>query len=199
MAPVPKRRRKPPATALADLDRDLRRDLEKGRGFFAEYKTIEDMQAAWAGVGDELLAAWIEANPGTRPYAWWLLVHRKERPIVGQWATPEILDRERRDARFGYLCTSIWYGGNGHASSYLQQEPTAYLLEHNLLLPGEYERFVEHLHSYLTEPRANRIDLTIRTDPKNPRLLHEIDLDERCQSRKRTHRGTSHSLGVSIP
>ena len=199
MAPVPKRRRKPPASALADLDSDLRRDLEHGHGFFTEYKTIEDMQAAWDAVGEELLAAWIEENPGTRPYAWWLLVHRKERPIVAKWADQRPMDRERREARFGFLDTSLWCGGTGHESSYFQQDPTAYLVEHNLLLPGEYERFIEHLNSRFAESHVKLIEWTLKHDPKNPRLLHEIDLNERCQPPKRTHQPPSNCPGISGP
>src|SRR5688572_5271552 len=126
MPSIPKRqRRQRPTQLLAELDDDLRRDLELGYGFFNEYKTREEMQQAWGAFGEELLADFIEENPGDRPYCWWLCAHGKERPVVAAWATPAIVEQERARSRFGFLHSRIWSGAKGFKSSYLQQDSTA--------------------------------------------------------------------------
>lgn len=173
--PLPKRqRRQKPADQLANLDEDLRRHLETGLPFFNEFATLEEMAAVWDVVGEELLAECVQRCPGERPYGWWLCQHRKERPVVATWATDEYVSRERERSKFGFLHFQIWSGACGHKSSYLQQNETAYLLENDLLEPGEFERFIERQRSAFGDTNADLMERTLRHDPKNPRLLYHI-------------------------
>jgi hypothetical protein len=168
--PVPRRPRKQQAAdTLAGLHRELRRDLECGYGFFQEYETKEEMAAAWDAVGKELLREWIAENPATRPYAWWLFDHGKERPVIND-SGEEYLARERREARFGFLHTSIWGRGG-----YFQQEPLDYLIEHDLLEPGELERYHALRLQRDAEFRAAHCTWRARHEPNMPRKQGDID------------------------
>jgi hypothetical protein len=120
---------------LAELDDAKRHDLERGRRWIAGfgYETREDMAADWSDFGEELLTQWIASYPGTRPFAWWL-EHGQERPVVGSWAA-DVISRERLAARFGYLHTNAWSGGEP-----LQEVETFYLERNGLLLPDELAR-----------------------------------------------------------
>lgn len=132
--PVPKRRRQKPADMLADLHPELRRDMEKGYSFFHKFESLEHMQDAWDAFGPDLLAEWILANPGTRPFAWWVCEHKQERPIL----KPDPYEAVRRkSARFGFLNTRM-YGGP--TMTPYQQDETEYLIEHGLLSDDELNR-----------------------------------------------------------
>ena len=137
MPPLPRKpRRTPPAQALAALSDDLRRDLEDGHSFFESYETKEDMAAAWAAVGKELLAEYIAQHPGRRPFAWWLCEHKQERPLNTDRANFKEMPWVRQQARFGFVHTSIWYG-DGRP---YQQDETEYLEDHGLLTDDELRR-----------------------------------------------------------
>ncbi|MDB5344303.1 MAG: hypothetical protein JWP89_2680 [Schlesneria sp.] len=135
MPAVPKRqRRQQPTDRLADLSEDLLADLRTGSPIFERYETIDDMRDAWEEFGDEILAAWIVLQPGTRPFAWWLFDHGKERPIIGD--LPDFaLVCQRRDARFGFLDTSIWL-----CPGYLQEPECPYLERMGILSEEELKR-----------------------------------------------------------
>jgi hypothetical protein len=90
------------------LDRFQIRHLLEGHPllFWKGFKTIGDFAAAWTFHRDVLLPSFIDQHPGHRPFAWWLLEHRQERPVVAAWATPEIAEAHRRiipDFAFEFL------------------------------------------------------------------------------------------------
>lgn len=149
MPPLPRKpRRTPPAQALAALSDDLRRDLEDGHSFFESYETKEDMAAAWAAVGEELLTAYIAQHPGRRPFAWWLFSHGQERPLNPGWANDNI-ERDRSRSRFGFLDTSDWVG----SLLPMQEDQTFYLQRMGLLTATELQLIP------FEEPEDEAVDL----------------------------------------
>jgi hypothetical protein len=86
---------------------DLNRQLKYGNWFVTKtLQSREDFVVAWRIHGKLITAEW--PDDLSRPYAWWLLMHLKERPIVRPQG--EQVDRELRSQheRFGYLHTSIF-------------------------------------------------------------------------------------------
>jgi hypothetical protein len=115
------------------LDRFQMRHLLAGHPLLAwkAFKTIEDFAAAWTFHRDELLPAFIDQHPGQRPFAWWLLDHGLQRPVVAAWATPEIAEAHRRilpAAAFGFLHNDCF-----------QQSERDYLAESGLLTAAELD------------------------------------------------------------
>ena len=165
MPSLPRRqRRQPAAEALAELDPDLRRDLETGHSFFERYETIEDMRAAWNAVGDELTNEFIRQHPGTRPFAWWILEHKQERPINPDGgADDKHLAQLRREARFGFLDTRIWLS----RLIPIQEDQTFYLQRSGLLTDDELSRIP------FEEPDDDTIDMgqrILNVSHRGPRL-----------------------------
>ncbi len=169
MPRVPRPRKKPSAETLASLTEFQRMDLTLGYGFFDEYETLEEMTAVWELVEDEIMDQWCAERPGERPYAWWLLTHKLERPIIGAMGD-EYVARRRREARFGYLNTHVWGQGG-----YLQQPQTEYLIEHDLLLPGELERFTERQLRENADAIANFQKWKDRHEPNDDRKLAHFE------------------------
>lgn len=127
-------RRQQPVDRLAELDADLRADLETGSPIFDRYETIDDMREAWQAMGDQIVEEWVAAYPGSRPLCWWLFSHGKERPVTGSWATPEIVARHRAESRFAFLHTSSWAG------EWLQMPEWEHLHRHGILTADELSR-----------------------------------------------------------
>jgi hypothetical protein len=119
---------------LSDLTRDQRYHLETGLVFFEGLPDLETFREAWKLYRDEILPAFVREHPGQRPFAWWLLEHRKERPIVDarpdakEWEKHEREDRWNR-RRFGYLHTDFIPA--------LQEDETEYLARKRLLTAEE--------------------------------------------------------------
>lgn len=128
------KRRIPLADELAQLDDDLRYDLEFGWSFFEGYPNWESMRNDWLKFGDEITQQWIQRHPGSRPFGWWVFTHGKERPVVLE-GHRNLADRLRAGARFSFLDTSIVMGG-----ATLQETQSDYLAQNGLLEPAEIER-----------------------------------------------------------
>ena len=95
---------------------------------------IDASRAAWELHRRTLLSGFIKANPGRRPFAWWIFDHGKERPIRDGHGFTEEFFAEQRAETFGYLHTDIWRG-----PQFVQEPQVAYLRRHNLLSPEELE------------------------------------------------------------
>ena len=93
---------------------------------------IDASRAAWELHRDTLLPEFIKANPGRRPFAWWIFDHKQERPIREGHGFAEQFFAEQRAETFGYLHTDIWRG-----PQFVQEPQVAYLRRHNLLSPEE--------------------------------------------------------------
>lgn len=157
MPALPRRRRRQHAAdALAELDPMLRWDLESGRSL-EQFATPEDLANVWDSLGDELLAEWITANPGTRPWAWWVCEHGQERPVTGSWATPAVVAKHRAESRFGFLHSDIWSGRET-----LQMPEWEYLHRAGLLTDDELARlpvFDASLPIYKQMGRSFKLDI----------------------------------------
>jgi hypothetical protein len=100
MPPV-SRRRRADVNALSD---DELRHLTHGRPFFGGFRDDrERFEQAWAAHGETITADYIAQHPGRRPFGWWLLTHKQERPIVGEWMSLERIAAERKREPFGFL------------------------------------------------------------------------------------------------
>jgi hypothetical protein len=154
MGLIPRRqRRQRPTDLLAELHPELRRDLEQGYSFFVQYETLEEMQAAWAAIGEELLADYIAQHPGRRPFAWWLFSHGQERPLnPGGDRLADFIAICRSQARFGFLDTSCW----GGSLLPMQEDQTFYLQRMGLLTATELQLIP------FEEPEDETVDLGLR-------------------------------------
>ncbi|SRR5579871_944495 len=94
-----------------------------------------DLEAAWGLHRERMLKAWVAVSPGTRPFAWWLLDHGKERPIIRGNATPEMIDSDRRGT-YGFLHTHALVGPLSDWGPWQEPEED-YLRRHNLLTAAE--------------------------------------------------------------
>jgi hypothetical protein len=108
--------------------------------FFEGLPDLKAFREAWKRYRHEILPAFIREHPGRRPFAWWLLEHRKERPIVDN--RPDAKDREKRERQerrnrrcFGYLHT--------HFIPALQEDETEYLARKRLLTAEERKLLLE--------------------------------------------------------
>lgn len=167
---VPKRqRRRPAAQLLAEIPIEVMFDFEHGHTFPDVHPTIEDFEHSWEPVAEEFMAKWLEDNPGRRPFAWWLLEHGKERPIVNACG-PDFEARERRAARFGCLHGDIWLGPHEHGG-WWQQNSFLYLVGNNLLLPGERERAAQLEQSVNEMSAMSNIGWLRKTEPESRKLV----------------------------
>jgi hypothetical protein len=128
---------------LSELSADQRQELETGRPFFGGFKRDRAaLEEAWDLHGEAILAEFIAKHPATRPFAWWLLEHGQERPIVH----PEPGPQEQLDAlrvrTWNFLHTSILWGPLDQWGPLQEPEPD-YLKRLGLLEPGEYEAYQE--------------------------------------------------------
>lgn len=138
----PKRRRRPDMSAEVILKNpSLRRHLLAGMPFFhtdsGMFATVDDLRDAWELTRDVLLPKFIEEHPGRRPFAWWLLDHGHERPILHEnlapYMTEEHLRRaDRKEQKFGFLHT--------RTIPEFQEAERDYLERLGLLEFGELER-----------------------------------------------------------
>lgn len=175
--PVNRRqRRRPAAQLLAEIPLEVVFDFASGHTFPDVHPTIDEFQDDWEPVAEEFVAKWIEEQPGSRPFGWWLN-HGKERPIVNP-CNGAFEDQQRASARFGCLYGDVWIGPHKN-DGWWQQNSFLYLIEHNLLHPGERER-ATWLEQYTreqcimsdigwchkTEPDSKKLITMLRDNPK---------------------------------
>jgi hypothetical protein len=121
---------------------EQRRQLLRGYGFFPDeiFRDLESYAEAWELHRDELMAEFIAKHRSEtfiRPVAWWIVEHRRERPIVNPFLSESILATKRAEL-FGYLHTHV-YGGKG---MYCMQESEPDYLDRLGLLTDEEREFL---------------------------------------------------------
>jgi hypothetical protein len=118
---------------LVELDKDCRFELEHGRPLIVGFGgNLEAFKAAWELHGPEILEEFIRDHPGKRPFACWLLVHKKERPVVdNSWPTTgegkAVMRQEH--THYGFFHTDY------HPP--IQEAEANYLARHGLLTDEE--------------------------------------------------------------
>lgn len=114
---------------LTDLTRDQRMILERGDCYF-DSLPIETLQDLWEQHREGLRSEWIEARPGSRPFAEWLvdLIPQHGERRLTRFATG--LDRQHW-LRFGILHTDL--------TPPAQESEASYLDRHGLLSDQERE------------------------------------------------------------
>jgi hypothetical protein len=118
---------------LSDLSKDQRYHLEHGMSWFGGFEdNLEAFTEAWEIHGEAILAEFIAKHPGRRPFAWWLLEHKKERPLLDGYTREEFREYRFGGHRFGFLHTNGWIPP-------VQEDEIAYLDRLNLLTPQERE------------------------------------------------------------
>jgi hypothetical protein len=130
---------------LAEIDFNQKQQLLTGRPFawdlFGQLPTRDDFEQAWLIHGEKLTAAFVQENPGMRPFGWWLIDHGIERPVVGQqWFTDEYREKLRAQG-YGYLHTHAYGGPNFEP---YQEEEQDYLFRHGLLTVAEMEQLMQN-------------------------------------------------------
>lgn len=148
--PTNRRKRMPRRrTDTTELTWEMRYHLEHGYGIFGDRLTREEFEDAWDEHGETILAEFIEENPGRRPFAWWLLEHGEERPVVAPWATAKEVESYRsancRRDTFGFLHTSVWAGKKPGGGYWSLQEPEPFYLRRHGLLTAEEEEILADL------------------------------------------------------
>ncbi len=57
----------------------------------------ETVRSAWESLRDELLPAWVEEHPGTRPWGWWKHDAPKAKvPGIPEWHLPEMVEPRKQ-------------------------------------------------------------------------------------------------------
>ncbi|MBL8798775.1 MAG: hypothetical protein JNM56_33085 [Planctomycetia bacterium] len=104
--------------------------LETGMHLLDGFDDRATFEAAWEMHRPDIMADFAAQQPGRRPFAWWLLDHGEERPVLhGRLTAAElqaIRDDERRGMYFGYL----------HCEG-LQESEVSYLRRRGLLTAEE--------------------------------------------------------------
>lgn len=122
------------------LDFDCREELLHGGPMFdggGFQGNVAAFKRAWEIHGERLTAEHIKEHPCTRPFAWWVLTHRHERPIIIRDYPGDLKEWEslqRAENMFGYLHTQC-YGGPDFSP--FQEEESDYLARHGLLSAAE--------------------------------------------------------------
>ena len=96
---------------VEELTIDIESELIHGRPMLGKgcHGDIELLREAWEIHRDVVLPEYIAKNPGCRPFAWWVLEHGEERPIIQDLPEGEKYFR-RQYERYGFL-HSMLYGG----------------------------------------------------------------------------------------
>jgi|SRR5580704_7109362 hypothetical protein len=107
---IPVRRRRPDLETLDPTQEShLLYGWAFGHGFIGDRDTFS---TAWELHRDRLLPAFVEAHPGQRPFAFWLVDRGEERPVLpGQTISAEAEERARwgcNGEKFGFLHTDFW-------------------------------------------------------------------------------------------
>jgi hypothetical protein len=140
--PTNRRKRLPRRRAnVAELSFGQRYHLERGFLMLSSFGDLSEFKFAWRLHRATILPEFIAANPGRRPFGWWLLDHGRERPVTASWASPAEVEGFRHGGRverkFGFLHTSI-LGGDGLGEP-LQEPEDEYLARLGLLGAAELQ------------------------------------------------------------
>jgi hypothetical protein len=120
--------------------------------------TGEKETAAWEDLRDELLPAWVEERPGSRPWGWWKHDAPKAKaPEIPAWHLSEMVEPrkqlggtgapswEKYPAILAYYTRGIpdsWEGIDPNDPPVVESE-AAYLKRHKLFVNGEERRLTE--------------------------------------------------------
>src|SRR5262249_14989647 len=123
---------------ISELGVDQRQELETGIPFATGCRgDLLAFRSAWAIHGEQVTEEYVRESPGRRHFAWWLLTHGRERPIVADWADRAWVEAwGREENAIAYLHTSI-FGGRGFEPF---QEPEESYLDRCGLLTAEERR-----------------------------------------------------------
>jgi hypothetical protein len=133
--PYLRRRPRLKRDAFIQLDADHRQELETGTSFFGGFEgDTEAFALAWRIHGPQVLAEFIEAHPGRRPFAWWVLVHKQERPLTDPDPPAQLVSALRAENLFGFLHSDCWGGPD---RCHLQQPEVDYLAARGLFTKAE--------------------------------------------------------------
>ena len=135
MPPRKRSTQRKPMPDLSELSQGQIEHLWFGDATFG-FDDVNVFTAAYRQHRQWLFWEFVAEQPGYRPFCWWLLTHKRERPILNDFLGPAAIARQRADS-FDYLHTSI-LGGPGLSLHFQQREPD-YLAEHKLLLKGEWK------------------------------------------------------------
>jgi hypothetical protein len=122
-------------------DSPFPRIASRVRNWQPENENVEAFAAAWEIHRDRLLNEFIAKHPGRRPFAWWALDHKKERPILGELPADQLALIRRQHTHYGYFHTEIL--GKFPEWSYLQEPQEEYLARKRLLREAEIEALKE--------------------------------------------------------
>ena len=139
----------PDLTTLSDGQID---HLWFGNSTFG-FGDVETFTAAYRQHREWLFWGFVGEQPAHRPFCWWLLTHRKERPILNDFIGPVAI-AQRRAESFGYLHTDISRGPN--LEEHFQEPEPLYLRRLGLVKPREwvaYEQWQSGTGEY-AEPDA---------------------------------------------
>ncbi|MEX2141609.1 MAG: hypothetical protein WD894_20250 [Pirellulales bacterium] len=131
-----------PDVAVLSIDHEYQLDSGSTMLSSTEPMDLDTFKAAWEFHRDRLLAQYIRRQPGRRSFAWWLLDHGIERPVVNRFTDEAELRRETdgggclrgASCPFGFLHTHL-YGGPDMLA--FQEDETDYLRRHGLLTAVE--------------------------------------------------------------
>jgi len=100
----------------------------------AGFHNVTKFRRAWELTRATLLPRFIASHPGRRPFAWWLIDHGKERPVIESNLPPRMTAEHFRAVwgsaeHFGYLHTRL--------SPPMQEPERDYLKRNGLLTDAE--------------------------------------------------------------
>jgi hypothetical protein len=127
-----------------ELDPDLEGELIFGAPFVGPGCRGDRslLAAAWKQYCETILPAFIQKNPGRRPFAWWLLEHGKERPINPDVPDAVAASIRQQNTYYGYLHSAVM-GKWGGAVTWFQEPEEEYLRRHRLLTSKERKALAE--------------------------------------------------------
>ena len=132
---------------VRDLNFNQEYHLLTGKPFMYLHgiNTRTELAVAWRLHRERLLPEFIQKKPGRRPFAWWLLEHGKERPIVGVNSWENTISIARAEPCYlGFLHTcAVGWTKDGRVES-LQEMESDYLRRHDLLEQWEIDWLDEH-------------------------------------------------------
>lgn len=104
------------------LTDEVRRCLEFGRGYL-EQPSIDVLREAWAYYGDAITVEWIEQQPGTRPFGWWLFygVPKYGERRTTQWWKPCHEEYRANHCKYLILDTHYFPRCQEHERDYLRR------------------------------------------------------------------------------
>ena len=119
-----------------------RMHLQRGYSFFAgegfaRNPDIEQVRAAWNDLRDEIMAAWIEQRPGTRPWGWWAFDGPGRRERIDGSVHPFDKPNFQGERRLSFGKPATMRTVDDFEAVY--ESEVDYLRRHDLLEPSEAE------------------------------------------------------------